>query len=314
MNLRPCVLLAIAAVVMNGCSGGGSSGISPKVPLSNTPAQIATGTLNIGPPARSAAAGVRRPAYNSGATTFANLWIDGGPTATRVACPATFGNQCVINWTSTSGQHTFIAALDNSVSISGGGTVLSDNSETVTLTAGANTLPDLTLNAVAAHIELVQQFLYAAGNAACTSQEIVGTNTGLNCYIGTYYVMDAGYQFISDTSANAAVSSFDNGGVCVQQTNPNGLFYLSSANESSCYSLVGVPGFTDGTPFIATCAPGATGTFTALGEAQNVALNISPQAGEVSAQQLATYSLAYPNQTYPMLFFPTYTCTSGSIS
>lgn len=310
MNSRFFLALPIVAVLMSGCSGGGSTTLL----LPNAATQSATGTLTIGTPARGVAAGVRRPAYNSSATTFANLWIDGSPTATRVGCPATFSDQCVINWTSTSGQHTFTAALDNSVSIAGGGTVLSDNSETVTLTAGANTLPDLTLNAVAAQIELVQQVLYAAGNSACTSQEIGGTNAGLNCYVGTYYVVDAGYQLISDVASNAAVSSFDNGGVCVQSANTSGLFYLSSAIGSSCYSLVGVPGFTDGTPFVATCAPGATGSFQVLGEAQNVALSSSPQGGEVSAQQLGTYSLVYPNQTYTMLFFPTYTCTSGSIS
>jgi len=314
MNPRLLVPLAVLAVAMNACSGGGASGASATPPLASAAPRSATGTLAVGTPASGASAALRRPAYNSGATTFANLWIDGSPAATRVACPESSSDQCTINWTSTSGQHTFTVALDNSASISGGGTVLSDNSETVTLTAGANTLPVLTLNGVAAQIEFVQQSRYAAGNPACTSQEIPGTNAGLNCYIGTYYVLDAAYQFISDTSANSAVSSFDNGGVCVQHTNPSGLFYLSSASGSSCYSLVGVPGFTDGTPFIATCVPGANGTFQALGEAQNVALNSSPQAGEVSAQQLATYALVYPNQTYAMLFFPTYTCTAGTIS
>jgi hypothetical protein len=206
-------------------------------------------------------------------------------------------------------------AVDDSTSISGGGYVLADNSENITLNPGSNTLPNLTLNGVVAQLAFESETGYAAGNAACSTFEFQDANQGLNCFIGSLYVEDADANVISNTTDNA-IGNFDNGGVCIGQTNRNGYFYLATATGAFCYSVIGDPTTTSGndTSFIATCSPGRTGTFGAYSDAYNVGLNVSPQGGEVSPQQLAGYSLIYPSQTYMTLNFPTYTCTSGTIS
>lgn len=315
MNPRHLVPLAMV-LLLDACSGGaGSTSTPPLSAVSVASRQIATGTLTIGRPASGRANTARTPAYVSASTTYATLWIDDSLTGTRAACSSGASSQCTINWTSTSGPHTFTVALDDSTSISGGGNVLADNSESITLTSGQNALPNLTLNGVVAELTYASETRYAAGNPACSAFEFQDANAGLNCFIGALYVADADGNVISNTTDNA-IGSFDNGGICVGQTNLTGYFYLPTVNGDFCYSTIGDPTFTSGneTPFIATCSPGKTGTFTAHSFAYNLPPNLQPQAGEVAPEQLATYALVYPSQTYETLNFPTYTCTAGSIS
>jgi hypothetical protein len=315
MDPRLVALLAITFVI-NACSGGSrSSGIASMSAGTIPAVQIATGTLTIGRSASDQPNAARKTAYVSPSTRYATLWIDDSLTGTRAACSAGTSSQCTINWSSTSGTHTFTVALDDSTSVAGGGSVLADNSETVTLTSGVNTLPNLTLNGVVAELSFESETSYAAGNAACSAWEFPGANVGLNCVLGSLYVADADGNVISNTTDNA-IGNFDNGGMCVGQTNLTGYFYLPTADGEFCYSVIGDPTTTNGndTLFIATCSPGKSGTFTVRSDAYNVALNLQPQAGEVSPQQLGTYSLVYPSQNYATLNFPTYTCTSGTIS
>jgi len=114
--------------------------------------------------------------------------------------------------------------------------------------------------------------------------------------------------------------------VCISATPvggaPQGEFYfapLTGLTFDNCDAAIDNPPVTNGsnTFFIATCNANISSAFTfgVVGESNGVALNIRGQPGEISAQQLATYALVYPNQTYTMLFFPTYSCTaSGTIT
>jgi len=296
LTVRYAAPLVALSLALSACSGGGGTGSAPTSALPASSQQVATGTLKIGMPATSGtAAGARKPAYVSPATTYATLWIDSSTTGVRQACTPGGGNgtsgQCTINWTSTAGTHAFNLEVDNSSSPSGPGAVLADNSFEENLTTGLNSLPNVILNAVPAGIDFIGET--DLGPNACP-----GLNPGQNCFSGTFSIVDASGQNI------VGPGDYDDFGVCAAPTSTVGFLAGTCSGieiETSIY-------------FTAGCVPAAPpGTFT---------FSVAPveyqpnNLGELSSAQLASYGLTYPNQNALAVDnFPTYTCAAnGTIS
>jgi len=285
--LRKLAPLAGACLILAACSGGGAVG-TPASPIPpSTSVQNATGTLTIGVPQASTAANARKPAFVSASTTYATLWIDAGATGFRQACSSSA--TCTINWTSTSGSHTFSVEVDDSPAVAGGGTVLADASVSENLAAGFNALSPIALNGVAAQVALVAENADAAGSAPC-----VPLGTGVNCYQGQWQVLDY------DGNVIVPPGGFDNGGVCLDTTDGLEGFVAMSCTLSPSAT----PSFT------LSCQSGATGTFGIVAGTYD-----GTTYGAMSGAQLGSYNLAYPNSdALAVQNWPTYDCTNGTIS
>lgn len=307
MILRTLATLIASAVVLSACGGGGSSTNASTQTLPNATQQTATGTLTIGAAPGGTSSSKRRPAYVSPSTKYATLWIDSSTTGDREACSIANGlatGTCTINWVSTSGVHTFTVAVDDASSINGGGNILGDISVSETLQAGANSLSNITLNAVVAQIGFVSE---AEKSSDCEDYD-GGVNV-TNCYVGQLVFEDA------DGNDIVPPGDYDQVAACLVQ---NGSLIISQGYI--CYGpgpQVGIPN----PAFWIYCVPGATGTFTMGGESQDVLLGgdsgvpYGTNYGEVSPGQQATYSLAYPNQAnYTMNNWPSYSCSNGTVN
>jgi hypothetical protein len=299
--------IAVVAVVLGACSGGGGgispSSSNPTTTGSGASPQVATGTLMIGNPSAGRASNVRKPAYVSVSSKYATLWIDGSVTGVRSACTNTSTSTpqpiCTINWTSTSGPHTFTVEVDDGT-ISGGGTVLAAGSASETLIAGLNTLSNITVNGVVVAMYLVTEAL-VTGNACATAFQAPG-----NCFKGTVQFLDGDYQIIT-LPGNYDQTTI--GGPILMQTATTG-----SANSIALALLDGfegvlAPGSDSTVGFEIYCVDGSTGTFTLYANYANAT------TGELSQAQLNAYSLSYPTATnIPGTDFPTYACNSGVVA
>jgi hypothetical protein len=295
MFSRKFALLIAFALTLAACSGGETAGGPAASTLPNSTRQAASGTLTIGAPTAGAAANSRKAAFVSPSTTFATLWIDGNATAnTRLACTPGGGTtgQCTLQWSSTSGSHTFVIAVDDSPTAAGGGNVLADISVVENLTSGVNSLANVTLNGVPAEINHISEGVFQNPQAQCQLIASPG-----NCVTGHMTIEDADANYI------ASPSNLDNGGICLQPTDQS----VGVVDEADCYTAT-----TGANQYFGVwCAVGANGTFTiSAASAQQ-----SGPFGAASAAQLATYSLVYPNQTaLAVLNWPTYVCSNGQIT
>jgi hypothetical protein len=282
-------LLATLLFAAAGCSGGGGSGAP--APLPPVPAtQAATGHLSISRSIVSAATS-RRPKYVSPSTTYATLFIDGAATGYRQACsPAA---PCTIDWSSSAGSHTFFVEIDDSASISGGGVVLAEGSETVTLNPGTNLISPLALNGVPAFIVFVSETTETASAPTC--QVLLAS---VNCTIVQFGVADADDDYIISPGL------IDDGGV-----------QISSTWGAYATPVVANPDASgnDYTGAIA-CIDGQTGAGYTIGYSLS-ANDGAGTPGEIAPLQLASYSLTYPDQqALEMQGWPTYACSNGSIA
>jgi hypothetical protein len=294
MILRKLAPLAGVCVLLAACSGGGSSTTSPIPNRIASPQKSAAGTLTIGMPRVSTTGKRRKPDYVSPSTTFVTLWIDVNTSGFRQACsPA--ASQCTLDWTSTAGTHTFTVALDDGTAITGPGTILADYAQSETLNAGVNSIPTITLNGVAAQITFFSETFEAVNSPTCDIY-----STSVNCFLTDYEIDDA------DGNQIVPPGNFDGDGACVVASDAN-----LALVPVTCYTS---PSGIDQSAIV-ICNPGTTGSFTLGGESSDVNSGATAPFGEVSPAQLATYSLAYPNQTaYTMSGWPTYTCSNGTIS
>lgn len=290
--VRNFVLPAGACVALAACSGGGSTGTPSTSIFPNSVHQIASGTLMIIVPGSQTAGKVRKPAYVSPSTTYVTLWIDAAATGNRVACSPGSLHTCTLNWTSTSGSHTFAVAIDDSPSVTGGGNVLAEASSVENLVEGENTLSTITLNGVPAQITFHSESYFSGNSSQCTSVGI----TFDDCYYVSALVEDA------DGNTLVPPGRYDNGGICF---NPNGEGEMGNSN---CVSGLISGTFVD---YQVACQPlNGTWTFTVVASAKG-----SAPYGEISAAQLASYNLQYPNQaSLTMNDFPTYSCEFGVFS
>jgi hypothetical protein len=294
VSRRMLAPLAGVCLMVAACSGGGS-GDTPSIPIhTGSPQQSASGTMTIRVVRGEQHGTARRATYVSSSSTFATLWIDGDASGFRSACSLST-EPCTISWESTYGPHTFAVALDDSSSFAGGGNVLAENSADEFLDVGTNDLPILTLNGVAAQVAFVSDTPHPAYDPAC---EVFGVN--VNCIDAQYATEDADGNLIQPPG------NFDAGGACVTPTNI-AVPYITNV----CYT--NPSGNDQGLAVL--CASGATGTFTYVAESSDAYSEQPGIFGEVSAAQLAFYSLIYPNQSaYGVSGFPTYTCSNGTIS
>lgn len=302
LPLRYAAPLIAISLALSACSGGGSAGTTPASALPLSSHQVATGTIRIGMPATAGtAAGARKPAYVSPGTTYATLWIDATPTSNtigvRQACTPGGANgtsgECTINWTSTAGQHNFSAEIDNSTSPSGGGTMLGEISQTYTLTAGANSLPDMLLDGIPAALALTTESLFAPFSPACNGGSI-------NCVSGFLWVLDAAGDAI-------VPPGYYDSDVCLRPSSNIGFVSLGvdSPGYSCSNGIIASGGYA---PFSAYCTGNGNGTFTVTAFG-----NTPPFVGYLYGAQLAAYDLTYPSQTFPVNGFPTYTCSQGQV-
>lgn len=294
MHLRMLPPLVGVYAVLTACSGGGTAG-TPVTSMHHA----ATGTLTLNVPQTSAAADARKPTYISPSTTFVTLWIDGSETGTRVSCtPVGFTPTCTLNWVSTSGSHTFAVALDDSASVNGGGNVLAEGSAVETLVEGTNTLPTLTLNGVPAQIAFRSETLWTSfENSNCEGTP--GYTSG-GCYSGSGSVEDADGNLIESSP------HIDGGGLCLAPSDSS----VGATSSSSC--ITGANASFAYLVYQVACQAADTGVthFTLVATPTNAG-----PYGELSATQLATYNLTYPNQaSIPLRSFPTYTCDFNDIS
>jgi hypothetical protein len=302
MNARMFASVISLAVALASCSGGGAAGsppasILPTSSLPSTSKQIATGTITIDvPKAATTSSTARKPAFVSPATTFATLFIDSSLVGTRVYCtPGTAENAntgtCVINWTSTSGTHTFTVETDDGGPAGGIGQygfILGDASVSESLTAGTNTLANITLNASPSLVVYQSSDPESSSSPLCAAY---GQNT--NCIVAYYYTNDIDGDII------VAPGDYDNGGICF-----SGGGNLTSVGPQ-CISTI--PGAGVGS-IIEQCVQGATGTF---GVSDQAAVPLG--TGSLSAAQISAYNLDYSNlETNPG--FPTFSCLNGTIS
>ena len=289
MILRKLAPLAGACVIFAACSGSGSSTTSPIPNRVAASQKSAAGTLMIGMPHR--AAGKRRkPGYVAPSTTFVTLWIDADTTGFRQACSPS-ASQCTLNWTSYEGDHTFAVEIDDSAAIGGGGTVLAEGNESVTLTPGSNLLPPMTLNGVPASIDFVSETIDSASDPPCQA-----LGAPINC-------VDIVYG-LSDADGNYLVSPglVDNGGIQV---------FSSAAYQTP--ATVSLDSFGNDYTGVISCFFNATGALT-VGY-RLYANGGAGTPGELSPAQVGSYALTYPDQTaLPMLNWPVYQCTAGTIS
>jgi hypothetical protein len=288
MILRTLAPLIAIAVALSACSAGGSTAASSPAILPGSAPQIATGTLAIGRTSAGAALTTRKPAYVSSATSFATLWIDANA-GNRVACSPGAAGTCSINWTSTSGAHTFVAEVDDSATFSGPGTVLAQFSASENLTAGSNELPNITLDGVAGWILLLSEQLFAPGSPTCLAQ--IAPAFGGNCFFGTFAVVDDSGNVITPPG------NFANGGAC----------FAADPSLAEITSQCTLP-ISSSISFAQACVPGANGTFNLAASAAN------PSASLLSTAQLAAYALSYPNQSVLTVRWPAYSCTNGVIA
>jgi hypothetical protein len=231
MHLRTFAPFLLIAIMLPACGGGstgasaGSNGALPGNPV------MATGTLTISPSQSSnAKSGSRKPAYISGSTKYATLYIGstsylGSGLSPRIACTTT----CEFTWIAPSGSQTFYVDLDD------GTNVLAEGQHTYTLIPGNNALgTTLTLNGVAAKVAF--------------SSETLGGGTQFS---GNFSIEDFGGNAITNAGSSTA---FDNGSPTFVSSAPStGSVTISSSLTPS----------TSGTDysFTVACLTSATGTF-----------------------------------------------------
>jgi hypothetical protein len=297
MNLRALVpFISIAALAA--CLGGGSNGI-PGAGSNSTPQQsatIATGSLTIAiPQAAQASSSARKPSYISPSTKHAAVFIDGAKTAAGSATCTSPCTSLTINWTGTSGSHSFAVESDDGSPFN---YVLAEGIQTYTLVAGANgTLtPKLTLNGV------------AYGFIAIT---VVGCVTNVQAPSVPYC---SGTFAVTDVDGNLIVppGDFDNGPITFLPNGVgNGQFSNGQCSSPNLTSLC-IPNTSGGGyGFLVSCNTGATGTFY-------VGSSFTSGSGDVTAAELSGLSPAvtYPNDTGldEGSLNPVFTCTNGVIS
>lgn len=296
--LAPLVAIAVA---LTACSGGGSPGASAGTALPKSTQQTSTGTLSVALPqvgvssnARKAASSTRKPNYVSTSTTYATLWIDGSTTGNRVACNGQAG-QCTINWTSTSGSHTFAVALDDSSSVSGGGYVLAENSLNFMLGAGSGNTLSMNLNGVVATVQFASENLLALGASDC--------GQGENCFDVFLYALDWDGNIITSPGG------IDNGDLDISSTL---VLSFGSSTGTNFLTTETSNGMLEDSNF--NC-PGDESVTQSMTLSAQTGYESGQTNGEVTSSQLATYSLNYPNQSNIALEnWPTYNCLNGQIS
>jgi len=251
----------------------------------------ARGTLMLAIPARQAAAHRRSAAYVSPSTTYVTLFIDGATTGFRQSC--TPGTTCTVSWNASTGAHVFAVEIDDSTTFSGGGTVLAEGSENVTLVAGTNPNTTITINGVPATIVGQSSQNVAAGTGVCATYGSVA-----NCIEESYAVADADQNLI------VPPGNFDDGPSIIVASNAG---VALAENSQVVAPLAG------GSGYVASfaCKAGKTGTFgpsvSFVGGAAAVP--------EVAAAQLATYALTYPNQAaLPFQTWSSYVCANGTLA
>jgi hypothetical protein len=303
MTLHRLAALLAFNIALSACSGGGSAGNPTTSSAQGAPA---SGTLTISLSNNAGTASrLRKPAYISPSTTQATLFIDSSTSGFRTPCTATGPSPtCAINWTSTSGTHTFSVEIDDGI------TVLAEGSESVNLLPGTNTVPEINLNGLPAVVALVSEALCTTPTTQCTG----GTTSGATSYIqGSFQIEDADGNVISTPGLLLQ------GGVCLsgggilfvdifqgQQTFVGAPCSSNSPTvmtfELECLSIV-----TDSSGVLAGFAP-STGTVTLSADWAGTA-PLAP----LSISQLNAVSVAYPSGL-TMVGWPTYTCASGAIA
>jgi len=294
-HLSPLLATALFAAACSG-GGGGSTGSVPAVPVSNPNSSVASsaayGTLTIGSPHSGSSANVRRPKFISPSSRYATLWIDGTATGFRVPCATV---TCTINWTSTSGPHTFYAAVDDALSATGPGYVLAEGSEGVTLQIGTNTVPAITLNGIAEQLIFESATVAPVGDAFC-SETLPAVPPPVNCMYGLLG--------LADIDGNLILSP--------------GVFENAPINLTA-FGFPGAPiaALASGGPFTPDAVGNDYGFAIACAAEQNggIVPNVPEVGGypdEPSAAQLATYQLTdHPGIT--QINWPTLSCTNGQL-
>lgn len=291
---RLAPLLAIT-VMLTACSGGGSA----HNPALSTAQQGATasGTLtislsnNAGTASRS-----RKPAYISPSTTQATLFIDGSTSGFRTPCTFSAGG-CTINWTSTSGTHTFSAEIDDGSA--SGGNVLAQGSESVTLAPGLNSVPNITLNGVPAQVYLLTEAICPSADSQCT------LGSTLPSYVeGTYQLLDMDGNII--TSPGQLLE----GGICLSGGTNATVAAVSGSNVATPACSGASPG---NAQFAIACYAGS-GSPTTGSVTMSASLADAPPLLSLSAAQIAAYGLQFPSSLTMPGWPATYQCSNGTIA
>jgi hypothetical protein len=279
--------LAVLVFFLGACSGGNTAGHALPAPAPAA-SQHATGILRLTAHRAVAKSATRKPAYVSPSTTYITLWI--ANVSFRVPCLP--NGSCTVAWTAQSGPQTFAAEVDD------GTTVLAEGSEDVTLAAGENDLPPITLNGVPATMVFDMTIAYPPNYDPCERY-----NTNGNCYVDYFYLADA------DGNAIEPPGDFEGGGMCITASDRT-----LTTDGQQCFSgpnLYGSfgPEYIDRS-IVAVCGPGTTGTFFFTGASAS-----SGTFGEVTAAQLSAFQLSEPNQSaFIVPGWPVYSCSNGTIA
>jgi hypothetical protein len=324
LHVRISCALALLTFTLTACGGGGGAGS-----VVATTTQQVTGTLGIGT-AQAVTLGnrLRKPAYVSGSTTNARLFINGGASAANSSTTCTpasgtagTGTACTITWSTSlavPASYTFAVEVDD------GTTVLAEGSATEAIVAGNNTLSTLTLNGVVAKASFVT-LSCVAGTAGVTPGTCNGAviledaDSNTIEYNGPSTTVVAGNNPTTGTVFDNAPPATP---VTLAASNGNGLVigtaesygagpYVLSTFAANTLSISGVTG-SSATPanaytYEVQCKTASTsGTFGIT-----VGGGTTP-SGDVTAGELG--ALTYPASITTVATAPSYTCTNGVIS
>ncbi len=323
-HLRMSCALALLALTLTACGGGGGGGS-----VAATATQQVTGTLPIvTAQALTLANHLRKPAYVSGSTTNARLFINGGASAANATTTCSgagtsgTGTFCTITWATSlavPASYTFAVETDD------GTNVLAEGEGTYAIVAGNNSLSALTLNGVVAKASFVTNSC-VAGTAGVTPGTCTGTVT-LEDFDGNTILYNNGANPTVVAGNNPTTGTvFDNAPpatpVTLTASNANGLVigtaesygtgpYTLSTFAANTLSVSGVTGTNAPNPnaytFKVQCATASTtGTFGIT-----VGGGTTP-SGDVTAGELG--ALTYPASITTVATAPSYTCTNGVIS
>ena len=178
-QLRP--LCIAATLLVSACSGGGGGSITPASPTSTstTSSAGAAAKLSIVVPQKSTTSSQltkRAPQYISPSSAQLNVAVNGGSTTAYGLSPSTPGCtvtaqqlSCVFSIPAPAGNDSFALSLAD-----GAGNVLSRNVVNATLTAGATTPVNVTLDAVPASVAIVPGAAATIDGTASTGFHIPG--------------------------------------------------------------------------------------------------------------------------------------------